>query len=61
MVCIFEDIDAIVQEHGEDELLALLDGEARIDYVLNVATTNYPGPGIEPGELARGGVHGRPG
>jgi SpoVK/Ycf46/Vps4 family AAA+-type ATPase len=42
VVCIFEDIDAIVQAHGEDELLALLDGEARIDHVLNVATTNYP-------------------
>jgi SpoVK/Ycf46/Vps4 family AAA+-type ATPase len=42
VVCVFEDIDAIVQEHGEDELLALLDGEARIDHVLNVATTNYP-------------------
>ena len=42
VVCVFEDIDAIVQEHGEDELLALLDGEARIDQVLNVATTNYP-------------------
>jgi len=42
VVCIFEDIDAIVQEHGEDELLALLDGEARIDQVLNLATTNYP-------------------
>ena len=41
-VCVFEDIDAIVQAHGEDELLALLDGEARIDHVLNVATTNYP-------------------
>lgn len=42
VVCVFEDIDAIVGEHGEDELLALLDGETRIDHVLNVATTNYP-------------------
>jgi hypothetical protein len=42
VVCVFEDIDALVQAHGEDELLALLDGESRIDRVLNVATTNYP-------------------
>ena len=35
-------LDPIVGEHGEDELLALLDGETRIDHVLNVATTNYP-------------------
>jgi SpoVK/Ycf46/Vps4 family AAA+-type ATPase len=42
VVCVFEDIDAIVQEHGEDELLALLDGETRIDHVLNIATTNFP-------------------
>ena len=41
-VCVFEDVDAIVQGHGEDELLALLDGETRVDHVLNVATTNYP-------------------
>ncbi len=41
-VCVFEDIDAIVREYGEDRLLALLDGENQIDYVLNIATTNYP-------------------
>ena len=38
----FEDIDAIVEEHGEDEILTLLDGENQIDRVLNIATTNYP-------------------
>ena len=42
IVCVFEDIDAIVKDFGEDRLLALLDGENQIDKVLNVATTNYP-------------------
>jgi AAA+ superfamily predicted ATPase len=42
VVCLFEDIDAIVDEHGEDEILTLLDGENQIDRVLNIATTNYP-------------------
>src|SRR4051812_26517235 len=42
IVCLFEDIDAIITEHGEDEILTLLDGENQIDKVLNIATTNYP-------------------
>lgn len=42
VVCVFEDIDAIVANHGEEELLSLLDGENQVDHVLNVATTNYP-------------------
>jgi AAA+ superfamily predicted ATPase len=42
VVCLFEDIDAIVDEHGEDDILTLLDGENQIDKVLNIATTNYP-------------------
>jgi len=42
LVCIFEDIDAIVQEYGESEVLAMLDGELQIDNVVFVATTNYP-------------------
>jgi SpoVK/Ycf46/Vps4 family AAA+-type ATPase len=42
IVCLFEDIDAIVNKYGEDELLSLLDGETQIDRVLNIATTNYP-------------------
>jgi hypothetical protein len=42
IVCLFEDIDAIVAEHGEDEILQLLDGESAIDKCLNIATTNYP-------------------
>jgi len=42
VVCVFEDIDAIVKQHGEEDLLSLLDGEKEIDKVLNIATTNYP-------------------
>ncbi len=42
LVCVFEDIDAIIAKYGEDELLALLDGANMIDHVLNIATTNYP-------------------
>ena len=41
-VCVFEDIDAIINDHGEDRLLSLLDGENQVDCVLNIATTNYP-------------------
>jgi len=42
IVCIFEDIDAIIDSHGEEETLSLLDGENQIDDALNIATTNYP-------------------
>lgn len=42
IVCVFEDIDSIIKNYGDDYLLALLDGENQIDKVLNIATTNYP-------------------
>lgn len=42
IICIMEDIDAMVQRWGEDALLSLLDGEAQVDNVSFVATTNYP-------------------
>lgn len=42
VVCIFEDIDAVITKWGESEILSLLDGENQIDRVLNIATTNYP-------------------
>jgi hypothetical protein len=42
IVVLFEDLDALVEKHGESEYLAILDGEARIDNVVFVATTNYP-------------------
>lgn len=42
IVVILEDIDAIAQQFGESNLLALLDGELQIDNVIFIATTNYP-------------------
>jgi hypothetical protein len=39
---LMEDIDSIVQNYGESDILALMDGEVQIDNVLFVATTNYP-------------------
>lgn len=42
VILLYEDIDAMVNRHGEAELLALLDGELQVGNVINVATTNYP-------------------
>lgn len=42
LICVFEDIDALVQRHGEHSYLALLDGEVQINNVIHIATTNYP-------------------
>lgn len=41
-VVMIEDIDAVINRHGEPDLLALLDGELQIDNVVYIATTNYP-------------------
>lgn len=42
LICLFEDIDAIIKSYGEANLLSLLDGENQINTVINLATTNYP-------------------
>ena len=42
IVIMLEDLDAIIDEHGESDVLALMDGELQIDNVVFVATTNYP-------------------
>lgn len=42
ILVMLEDIDAIINIHGESSLLSLLDGERQIDNVVFVATTNYP-------------------
>lgn len=42
IVCLFEDIDSIIDRYGESSLLSCLDGENQVDHVLNIATTNYP-------------------
>src|SRR5207253_10885411 len=42
LVCIFEDIDAIIEMHGDSELLGWLDGSHQINKVINIVTTIYP-------------------
>ena len=42
LICVYEDIDAIVDQFGEHNLLAMLDGETQTNEVVHVATTNYP-------------------
>ena len=42
IVCVYEDIDALIESWGEEHILSLLDGENQTNHVLNVATSNYP-------------------
>lgn len=42
VICVYEDIDALIAMYGEAGILALLDGELQIANVVNVATCNYP-------------------
>ncbi len=42
IVCIFEDIDAIIEHYGDSELLQWLDGNSQVDKAVNIASTNYP-------------------
>ena len=42
IIALLEDLDALVERHGENEFLALLDGESQVDNIVYVATTNYP-------------------
>lgn len=42
VVCVFEDIDAIIQRYGDSELLQVLDGNQQVNLVVNLASTNYP-------------------
>lgn len=41
-ICLFEDIDSIIRDFGEDQLLSFLDGDNELNHILNIATTNYP-------------------
>lgn len=41
IVCMFEDLDGIINNYGDDEVTSLLDGENQVNHVVNVATTNY--------------------
>ncbi len=42
IVCVFEDIDAIIAQYGDSELLQWLDGNHQVNRAVNLATTNYP-------------------
>jgi ATPase family associated with various cellular activities (AAA) len=42
LVCVFEDIDAIIKEFGDSDLLQWLDGNCQVDKAINLASTNYP-------------------
>lgn len=42
LITIMEDIDALVDNYGESEYLALLDGAEQINNVIHIGTTNYP-------------------
>jgi SpoVK/Ycf46/Vps4 family AAA+-type ATPase len=42
MVCIFEDIDALIQQWGDSALLQWLDGNFQVNKAVNIASTNYP-------------------
>ncbi len=42
VVCVFEDIDAIIKHYGDSELLQILDGNSQVNKVVNLASTNYP-------------------
>ncbi len=43
LIIVMEDIDEIIEQNGEHEILAMLDGENQTDNVVYIATTNYPG------------------
>lgn len=42
LIVVFEDIDEIINQHGEHDILAFLDGENQTDNVVSLATTNFP-------------------
>ena len=42
LTVILEDIDTIIQNYGESHVLSILDGEAQVENVVFIATTNYP-------------------
>jgi len=42
LAVILEDIDTIIQNYGEAGVLSVLDGEAQVENVVFIATTNYP-------------------
>jgi hypothetical protein len=42
IVCVFEDIDALIARYGDTDLLQWLDGNHQVNKAVNIASTNYP-------------------
>ncbi len=42
IVCVFEDIEAIIEDNGDSQLLQWLDGNHQVSKSINLASTNYP-------------------
>ncbi len=42
VVCVFEDIDAMIANWGDSDLLQWLDGNHQVNKAVNLASTNYP-------------------
>ena len=42
LVCVFEDIESIIEDYGDNLLLQWLDGNHQVDKAVNLASTNYP-------------------
>lgn len=42
LVCVFEDVDSIIEDYGDNLLLQWLDGNHQVDRAVNLASTNYP-------------------
>lgn len=41
LIVLYEDIDSLFEEHGEQQVLSLLDGQLQVDKIVHIATTNY--------------------
>jgi hypothetical protein len=41
LMCVYEDMDALIESWGEEHILSILDGENQTDHVLSVATSNH--------------------
>lgn len=42
LVCVFEDVESIIEDYGDNLLLQWLDGNQQVDKAVNLASTNYP-------------------
>jgi len=42
VIYVLEDMDVSIQQYGEQPLLALLDGENKVENIVVISTTNYP-------------------